>query len=72
MGNRFASGKWAIAQCDRCDGRYKLKELRREVIKGKNFDLLYVTTRELERAQPGEIKALKGWASNVKLVARLA
>ena len=40
MGNRFASGKWAIAQCDRCDGRYKLKELRREVIKGKNFDLL--------------------------------
>ena len=40
MGNRFASGKWAIAQCDRCDGRYKLKELRREVIKGKNYELL--------------------------------
>ena len=40
MGNRFASGKWAIAQCDRCDGRYKLKELRREVIKGRNYDLL--------------------------------
>jgi hypothetical protein len=40
MGNRFASGKNAIAQCDRCDGRYKLKELRREVIKGRNFDLL--------------------------------
>jgi hypothetical protein len=39
---------------------------------GKNFDLLYVTTRELERAQPGEIKDLQGWASNVKLVARLA
>jgi len=37
MGNRFASGKWAIAQCDRCDVRYKLKELRREVIKGKNY-----------------------------------
>ena len=40
--------------------------------KGENFDLLYVTTRELERAQPGEIKDLQGWASNVKLVARLA
>ena len=40
MGNRFASGKWAIAQCDRCDGRYKLKELKREVIKGRNYELL--------------------------------
>lgn len=39
---------------------------------GKNFDLLYVTTQELERAQPGEIKDLQGWASNVRLVARLA
>jgi hypothetical protein len=40
MGNRFASGKWAIAECDRCDQRFKLKELRKEVIKGKNYDLL--------------------------------
>jgi hypothetical protein len=40
MGNRFASGKNAIAQCDRCDGRYKLKELRREVIKGHSYELL--------------------------------
>ena len=40
MGNRFASGKNAIAQCDRCDGRYLLKVLRREVIKGRNYDLL--------------------------------
>ena len=40
MGNRFASGKWAIAQCDRCDQRFKLKVLKREVIKGRNFDLL--------------------------------
>lgn len=39
---------------------------------GKNFDLLYVTTQELERAKPGEIKSLQGWASQVKLVARLA
>lgn len=40
MSNRFASGKNAIAQCDRCDQRFKLKELRREVIKGKNYELL--------------------------------
>jgi hypothetical protein len=39
---------------------------------GANFDLLYVTTRELERAEPGTVKDLQGWASNVKLVARLA
>lgn len=40
MGNRFASGKYSIAQCDRCDGRYKLSELRREVVKTKNYELL--------------------------------
>lgn len=40
MGNRFASGKWAIAQCDRCDQRFKLKQLRREIIKTKNYELL--------------------------------
>jgi hypothetical protein len=40
MGNRFASGKNAIAQCDRCDQRFKLKVLRREIIKTKNYDLL--------------------------------
>jgi hypothetical protein len=40
MPNRFASGKWAIAQCDRCDQRFKLKVLKREIIKGKNYDLL--------------------------------
>jgi hypothetical protein len=40
MGNRFASGKYSIAQCDRCDQRFKLKALRREIIKTKNYDLL--------------------------------
>lgn len=40
MGNRYASGKNSIAQCDRCDGRFKLTKLRREVIKGKNYELL--------------------------------
>ena len=40
MGNRCASGKYAIAQCDRCDQRFKLKVLKREIIKTKNYDLL--------------------------------
>lgn len=40
MGNRFASGKNSIAQCDRCDFRFKLKDLRRLVIKTKNINLL--------------------------------
>lgn len=40
MANRFASGKYAIAQCDRCDQRFKLKQLKREIIKTKNYELL--------------------------------
>jgi len=40
--------------------------------KGHNFNRLYVTVRELEQAQPGEIKELQGRAKNIKLVARLA
>lgn len=39
MGNRFASGKYSIAECDRCGARYKLKELRQEVIKTKLYQL---------------------------------
>lgn len=33
MGNRFASGKKAIAECDRCGVRVKLTQLREEVVK---------------------------------------
>jgi hypothetical protein len=40
MGNRFSSGKNAIAECDRCGFRFKLKDLRREVVKTKNYELL--------------------------------
>jgi hypothetical protein len=40
MGNRFASGKKAIAECDRCGQRFLLKRLKKEIIKGKTFDLL--------------------------------
>jgi len=44
MPNRFASGKWAISQCDRCGFRYKLKQLRRLVIKTKNVNILVCPT----------------------------
>ena len=40
MANRFASGKRAIAMCDRCGQQYKLKELKTEVIKQRKYDLL--------------------------------
>ena len=44
MGNRFASGKNAIAMCDRCGQRYKLTELKKEVKKQRVFDLLVCPT----------------------------
>ncbi len=40
MGNRFASGKNAIAECDRCGQRFKLKILKTEIIKTKEYNLL--------------------------------
>ena len=40
MGNRFASGKNAISECDRCGFRFKLTKLRKEVIKTKTYNLL--------------------------------
>jgi len=35
MPNRYASGKHAIAECDRCGQRYKLVELKKLTIKTK-------------------------------------
>lgn len=40
MPNRFASGKHAISECDRCGFRYKLKQLKSLVIKTKNVNIL--------------------------------
>jgi hypothetical protein len=37
--SRFASGKYAIAECDRCAGRYMLKELRKQVVKTKLYNI---------------------------------
>lgn len=39
MGNRFASGKFSIAECDRCGQRYKLTQLRMEIVKTKVYQL---------------------------------
>ena len=39
MPNKFASGKYAIAQCDRCNFRYKLKDLHTQTLKTKPFKI---------------------------------
>ena len=44
MGNRFASGKNAISECDRCGFRYKLKELMKLTIKTKQVNILVCPT----------------------------
>jgi len=40
VGNRYASGKNAIAECDRCGQRFKLKILKTEIIKTKEYNLM--------------------------------
>ena len=40
MGNRFASGKIAIAMCDRCGFRFRLRDLQKLIIKTKQVNLL--------------------------------
>ena len=44
MGNRFSSGKNAIAECDRCGFRYKLKQLKKLTIKTKQVNILVCPT----------------------------
>lgn len=40
MANQFASGRIAIAECDRCGQQFKLKKLRTEIIKQRKYELL--------------------------------
>lgn len=40
MPNRFSSGKFSIAQCDRCSFRFKLSKLKSLTIKTKNVNIL--------------------------------
>jgi hypothetical protein len=39
MPNKFSSGKYAIAECDRCGQRYKLKELKKLTIKTQQVSI---------------------------------
>jgi hypothetical protein len=39
MPNRFASGKFAIAECDRCAQRYMLKQLRTQTVKTRPYKI---------------------------------
>lgn len=39
MPNKFSSGKYAIAECDRCAQRYMLKQLKKLVIKTKQVNI---------------------------------
>jgi len=40
MGNKFASGKNSISECDRCGFRFKLTALRKETVKTKIREIL--------------------------------
>jgi hypothetical protein len=44
MGNRFTTGKIAIAECDRCGFRYQLKELKALTIRTKITNILVCPT----------------------------
>ena len=39
MGSKYSSGKYSIAECDRCGFRFKLKELRKLTIKTKQVSI---------------------------------
>lgn len=39
MASKYASGKYSIAECDRCGFTYKLKELRKLTIKTKQVSI---------------------------------
>jgi hypothetical protein len=51
MSNRFSSAKHAIAECDRCGFRYKLKELKPLTIKN-NVVNIFVCPTCWEKDQP--------------------
>lgn len=39
MATKYSSGKYAIAECDRCAQRYKLKELKKLILKTKQISI---------------------------------
>lgn len=44
MANRFTEGKRAIAECDRCGFRFKLKDLKNLVIKTRQVSIKVCST----------------------------
>jgi len=44
VASKFSSGKFSIAECDRCGFRYKLTQLKGLVIKTKNVNILVCPT----------------------------
>jgi hypothetical protein len=44
VANRFSSGKFAIAQCDRCGFRFQLKELKTYTLKTVQVNMLVCNT----------------------------
>lgn len=43
-GPKYASAKYSIAQCDRCNFRYKLKDLRTQTLKTKPYKIKVCNT----------------------------
>ena len=39
MANKYSSGKYSIAECDRCGQRFMLKQLKKEIIKTKMYQI---------------------------------
>lgn len=39
MSSAYASGKYSIAECDRCGQRFMLRKLRKEIIKTRLFNI---------------------------------
>jgi hypothetical protein len=44
MPSQYASGKHSIAQCDRCNFRFKLKDLKTQTVKTKPFKIKVCST----------------------------
>jgi hypothetical protein len=44
MSSKYSSGKFSIAECDRCGQRYKLKELRKLIVKQQIKNILVCPT----------------------------
>jgi hypothetical protein len=44
MSNKFASGKYAISECDRCGQRYKLQALKELIVRTRKTNVMVCPT----------------------------